>query len=558
MILITTEEIAVYVKKEIIRELFTNVKGFNHCGVIDLWISGKTLDRYISKVSQYFLNETKEQLAEVYNNGLKNGHTLFIRKSEYEKILNNYLSEKYNVEQKCLEMVSFKNSSLKQKKEIQLDYISKLEWTKTIKAEYMLYDAMDKEKNTYKVYNDTGTKRKYPFKYNKMNIKLSDLDYTINELIECIERTYPIVSKKTSSKERKKKRKENKAERVVYEQPEEGSGKKEKKKGPGIRVPKHTGLAVTAVVIVLAAAVLSFDSFYTLSEEEMAVVTTFGKPAVEEASGLHFKIPVIQRVTKVSKAITGMQIGYTTDPARADGASIDNPVSIENESLMITKDFNLTNVDFYVEYMVTDPVQAVRHRSVYESIIKNLAQSYIRDTVGVYNVDDVITTGKTQIQERIKEQLTNRLVEENIGYGIYNVSIQDTEMPRDDVANAFKAVEDAKQGMETAINSAKKYQSENIPEAKAKADKLLQDAEAYKEQRINEANGQVARFEDTYAEYVKYPLITKKRMFYETMEEVLPDLKVIITGGNGTQTLLPLEPFSETASGSAAQTGGGN
>ena len=210
------------------------------------------------------------------------------------------------------------------------------------------------------------------------------------------------------------------------------------------------------------------------------MVTTFGKPAVEEASGLHFKIPVIQRVTKVSKAITGMQIGYTTDPARADGASIDNPVSIENESLMITKDFNLTNVDFYVEYMVTDPVQAVRHRSVYESIIKNLAQSYIRDTVGVYNVDDVITTGKTQIQERIKEQLTNRLVEENIGYGIYNVSIQDTEMPRDDVANAFKAVEDAKQGMETAINSAKKYQSENIPEAKAKADKLLQDAEAYK------------------------------------------------------------------------------
>ena len=129
-----------------------------------------------------------------------------------------------------------------------------------------------------------------------------------------------------------KKRKENQAERVVYEQPEEGSGKKEKKKGPGIRVPKHTGFAVTAVVIVLAAAVLSFDSFYTLSEEEMAVVTTFGKPSVEEASGLHFKIPVIQRVTKVSKAITGMQIGYTTDPARADGASIDNPISIENES----------------------------------------------------------------------------------------------------------------------------------------------------------------------------------------------------------------------------------
>ena len=182
---------------------------------------------------------------------------------------------------------------------------------------------------------------------------------------------------------------------------------------------------------------------------------------------------------------------------------------------MITNDFNLINVDFYVEYMVTDPIQAVRHRNVYESIIKNLAQSYIRDTVGLYNVDDVITTGKTQIQERVKEQLTNRLVEENIGYGIYNVSIQDSGMPREDVSNAFKAVEDAKQGMETAINTAKKYQSENIPKANAEADKLLQEAEAYKQQRINEANGQVARFEDTYAEYVKYPLITKKRMFYE-------------------------------------------
>lgn len=212
---------------------------------------------------------------------------------------------------------------------------------------------------------------------------------------------------------------------------------------------------------------------------------------------------------------------------------------------MITKDFNLTNVDFYVEYMVTDPIQAVRHRTVYESIIKNLAQSYIRDTVGMFNVDDVITTGKTQIQERIKEQLTQRLVDENIGYGIYNVSIQDSEMPRDDVANAFKAVEDAKQGMETAINAANKYKSENIPKAKAEADKLLQEAEAYKQQRINEATGQVARFEDTYAEYIKYPLITKKRMFYETMEELLPDLKVIIDNGSGTQTMLPLEPFSE-------------
>ena len=130
-------------------------------------------------------------------------------------------------------------------------------------------------------------------------------------------------------------------------------------------------------------------------------------------------------------------------------------------------------------------------------------------------------------------------------------STQDSGMPREDVSNAFKAVEDAKQGMETAINTAKKYQSENIPKANAEADKLLQEAEAYKQQRINEANGQVARFEDTYAEYVKYPLITKKRMFYETMEELLPDLKVIIDNGSGTQTMLPLEPFANVTEGTS-------
>ena len=348
-----------------------------------------------------------------------------------------------------------------------------------------------------------------------------------------------------------KKKNQNEADNVVYEQTEDAPKKKKAKAKKGGGVPRNIGKGVGIAAAVLVAAVLAFDSYYTLSEEEMAVVTTFGKPSVQEASGLHFKVPLIQQVTKISKAITGMQIGYTTDPERAEGASMENPVSIEKESLMITNDFNLINVDFYVEYMVTDPIQAVRHRNVYESIIKNLAQSYIRDTVGLYNVDDVITTGKTQIQERVKEQLTNRLVEENIGYGIYNVSIQDSGMPREDVSNAFKAVEDAKQGMETAINTAKKYQSENIPKANAEADKLLQEAEAYKQQRINEANGQVARFEDTYAEYVKYPLITKKRMFYETMEELLPDLKVIIDNGSGTQTMLPLEPFANVTEGTS-------
>lgn len=97
--------------------------------------------------------------------------------------------------------------------------------------------------------------------------------------------------------------------------------------------------------------------------------------------------------------------------------------------------------------------------------------------------------------------------------------------------------------MDTKLNEAKKYQSEQLPAANAKADKALKDAEAFKQERISEAEGQVSRFNDMYDEYAKYPLITKKRMFYEMMEEILPGLKVIVDGSDGTQTVLPLDSF---------------
>ena len=286
------------------------------------------------------------------------------------------------------------------------------------------------------------------------------------------------------------------------------------------------------------AVVLFFNSFYILNENNSAVITTFGVPSTVDDAGLHFKIPFIQKVRTVTKNIVGVTIGYD---ASQDGANM--PYST-NDSEMITKDFNFVNVDFYIEYQVVDPIKCCINLDTNQEILVNLAKSYIRDTVGVYNVDDVITTGKAEIQAAVKEKLSKRLEEEDIGLGIYNVTIQDAEPPTAEVNNAFKAVEDAKQGMDTAMNEAKKYQSEQIPLANTKADKAKQDAEAYKQQRISEAEGQVARFNAMYAEYQKYPLITKKRMFYEAMEDVLPDLKVIIDSSDGTQKLLPLEPFS--------------
>ena len=135
-------------------------------------------------------------------------------------------------------------------------------------------------------------------------------------------------------------------------------------------------------IVVLAIAYVIWNSFYTLTVSEAAVVSTLGRPANVTESGVHFKIPLIQNVYKVSTEIRGMEIGYDN-----------NEDAVVSESEMITKDFNFVNVDFYIEYRVVDAIQYYIHRDTAYDILRNLAQSYIRDTVGVYDVDEVITTG---------------------------------------------------------------------------------------------------------------------------------------------------------------------
>lgn len=298
------------------------------------------------------------------------------------------------------------------------------------------------------------------------------------------------------------------------------------------------------VLVILLVLIVGSNCYYMLDEDNYAVVTTLGNPAAVSQAGLHFKIPFIQRVQKVSKVIKGMPIGYDLETGE----------SIEEECIMITKDFNFVNTDFYLEYMVSDPVKYLYASQNPEATLKMLAQSYIRDTVGIYNVDDVITTGKAEIQSEIKEKLTQRMIEEDIGLAVVNITIQDAFPPTTEVLNAFKNVENAKQGKETAINNANKERNEKIPAAEAECDRIIKDAEAEKQARINEAQGQVSRFEQMYAEYTKYPLITKQRMFYETMEDLLPSLRVYILDEGGTQKLLPLDGFdSRSGSVSAAK-----
>ena len=311
-----------------------------------------------------------------------------------------------------------------------------------------------------------------------------------------------------------------------------GPGNPFRRPRPKLNLPGRSAIIVLLVVL-LALAVM--DSYYTLKEDQYAVITTFGKPTMVSTSGLKFKIPFIQNVTKVTKTIQGFPLGYR----------IGSNQNVEEESLMITYDYNFVNVDFYVEYRVTDPIKYLYSSQSPVDILKMLCQSYIRDTIGLYNVDTVITTGKSEIQSAIKDKVMQRLEEEDIGLQLANIRIQDAEPPTSEVQRAFTAVETAKQSADTTVNNAKKYANEVIPAAAADADQIIKSAEAYKASRINEANGQASRFAELFAEYQKYPLITKQRLFYEAMESILPGMKLyILDADTGVQTALPLEQFA--------------
>ncbi len=310
--------------------------------------------------------------------------------------------------------------------------------------------------------------------------------------------------------------------------------------------PAKLGKGIAVVVIVLVLLFLVGGSFYTIREEEQAVVCTLGSPKAVSTPGLHFKIPVIQTVDKVNTTIRGFSIGYSS-------------TGDSDEAMMITSDYNFIHVDFYAEYRVTDPVKALYASEDPEEILKNIAQNCIRTTIGSYGVDSVLTTGKNEIQSNIKQMILDKLETYDIGIQLVNITIQDAEPPTEEVSAAFKEVETAKQGKETSVNNANKYRNEQIPAAEAEVDRILQEAEAQKQERINEANGQVARFNSLFEEYVKFPEVTKKRMFYEAMEEVLPDLKVVIESSDGNMTtMLPLESFVATDEAAASVGATGN
>ena len=320
--------------------------------------------------------------------------------------------------------------------------------------------------------------------------------------------------------------------------PETPPQPKPQKKKPSF---KRAGKTILAVLLALVVISMAGTCWYTVDDKEQAVVTTFGKVTDVVDAGIHFKLPFgIQQAHKVSTNVyQKIELGYSS----GNGDTFN-----ESESTMITGDYNIVNVDFFVEYKISDPVQYLFSADEPELILRNLIQSQVRNVVGSSSVDAVLTDGKENIQMQVKELVMAILEQYDIGLTLVDVKIQDAEPPTQEVIEAFKAVETAKQQAETVINDAKAYQNAQLPDAEARADKLIQNAEYLRQKRVNEAVEQVAMFEAMYEEYSKNPAITKSRMYYEAISQVLPDVKLYInTSGSGdVQMLLPLESLVDT------------
>lgn len=278
---------------------------------------------------------------------------------------------------------------------------------------------------------------------------------------------------------------------------------------------------------------------YTVKETEQAVIQTFGKHTDTTGPGLHVKLPwPIQSVSILPVQITQkMELGYYQD---IDGTYH----SDEADSIMITGDMNVVNIDFFLEFKISNPATYLFSSEDPNEVLKNLMMSSVRSVVGTKNIDDVLTTGKYEIQNEVQEMLMEKLSENDIGIQIIDVKVNDSEPPTEEVAKAFRDVETAKQEKDMVLNQAIEYRNRKIPEAKAKADQLIKDAEAKKEARIAEAQGLYDRYAAVYEEYKNFPELSRTRMFLEVLESSFPNINVIIDESGSVSKYMPLQQGS--------------
>lgn len=302
-----------------------------------------------------------------------------------------------------------------------------------------------------------------------------------------------------------------------------------------------------AFLIFVCAVILLWlaSGFHIINPGEHGVIQRFGawsRTQTDEGLGYHFPAP-IETLTKVNvNQQRSMSIGYTENISNRRGTT--SRQVIPDESLMLTADRNIVDLEMALQWDIISAEDYLFEIQEQENTIKKVAESAIREVVGQTDMFPIITTGRDIIEEKVKNIIQKNLDEYNSGVNIKQVLIQKAEV-HPEVQRAFQDVQSAKQDAENTENIARAYREDILPKARGQAIKLLQEAEAYKQQKIAQATGDADRFKSIYQSYLKGKDVTKERIYIETMEDVLGNAQKIIMDGQNGGGVVPYLPLDE-------------
>lgn len=315
---------------------------------------------------------------------------------------------------------------------------------------------------------------------------------------------------------------------------------KKKMNGPSGPNPSVDNRRLLSIALVFFVLVGGFTSFYTIDTSEEGVITRLGRYVHTEGPGLHFKLPFwVDRVQRVPKRILQLEFGFRSKGNEDEVQPSSRRADYSDESLMLTGDLNVADVEWTVKYRIKDSAKFLFGAREVSRNIRDVSMSIMRRVVGDRRVGDVLTVGRVEIAEQVKVLMQELLDTYDIGIQIEQVLLQDVNPP-DAVKPAFNEVNAAKQEQEQAINMAEREYNKVIPASRGKADQVIADAEAYAVDKINRASGDASRFDSIYKEYSRAPQITKTRMYLETVEKVFRKTDQLILVDKEIKGLLPM------------------
>jgi membrane protease subunit HflK len=308
-------------------------------------------------------------------------------------------------------------------------------------------------------------------------------------------------------------------------------------------VPAISKSLVRIIVLVIVGLILVFTSFYQVGTDEVGVIKRFGKYVSTNQPGLHFKMPFgidkvikvpVQRVQKEEFGFRTIRPGVRTEYRR--GKAI-------GESLMLTGDLNSAVVEWIVQYRVKDPVNYLFKVRDVRTTIRDISESVMRQVVGDRSVDEVIILSRREVALSAKQQLQEILDAYETGIHLVTVELKDVNPP-DPVKPAFNEVNEAKQEMERMVNEAWETYNKAVPKASGEAERTIRQAEGYALNRVNRAKGDANKFLSVWKEYNRSKDVTRRRLYLETMNEVLPKFErkyIVDSEQKGLVQLLRLE-----------------